>query len=327
MSASTGKRIEYIDLAKGLCILLVVFHHMASYYNWDYSLWVPIQSFRMPLYFLLSGLFFKEYSGFFDFFKRKTNKLLIPFLFFYLLTSVPLTMLVQQKNLWDTLIAFSTSWDFENGCIWFLLSLFEINILYYTLFMMFNKHQWFLVFPVMALGVLGLIISPYEIKYRCFLDTSIVALPFFYFGFVLYRKTSFLRYEFKLWQDIVFIGFSVCFILAFSSQQDFGLNEYSNYYSVYPCGIIGTLMVLVIARRLKHLPLVSYLGRYSIIVLCTHMVVMKVFRHLMRFYVQDESYTMWLNFVLTILCMLFIIPLCRKYLPYFTAQKDLVPVN
>ena len=193
--------------------------------------------------------------------------------------------------------------------------------------MMFNKHQWFLVFPVMALGVLGLIISPYEIKYRCFLDTSIVALPFFYFGFVLYRKTSFLRYEFKLWQDIVFISFSVCFILAFSSQQDFGLNEYSNYYSVYPCGIIGTLMVLVIARRLKHLPLVSYLGRYSIIVLCTHMVVMKVFRHLMRFYVQDESYTMWLNFVLTILCMLFIIPLCRKYLPYFTAQKDLVPVN
>ena len=133
MRTSTGKRIEYIDLAKGLCILLVVFHHMASYYNWDYSLWVPIQSFRMPLYFLLSGLFFKEYRGFFDFFKRKTNKLLIPFLFFYLLTSVPLTMLVQQRNLWDALIAFSIGWDFENGCIWFLFSLFEINIIFYII--------------------------------------------------------------------------------------------------------------------------------------------------------------------------------------------------
>lgn len=326
MRTSTGKRIEYIDLAKGLCILLVVFHHMASYYNWDYSLWVPIQSFRMPLYFLLSGLFFKEYRGFFDFFKRKTNKLLIPFLFFYLLTSVPLTMLVQQRNLWDALIAFSIGWDFENGCIWFLFSLFEINIIFYIIFMMFNKHKWLLVFPVMILGTLGLVLSPYEIKYRCFLDTSIVALPFFYFGFILYRQTNFLRCDYKLWQDVIFICFSLCFILAFSSQQDFGLNEYSNYYSVYPCGIIGTLTVLVIAKRLNHLLLVSYLGRYSIIVLCTHMLVMKVFRHIMRIIVLDESYTMWLNLILTILCMLIIIPLCRKYLPYFTAQKDFVPV-
>lgn len=161
MSISTSKRIDCIDLAKGVCILLVVFHHMASYYNWGYLLRVPMQSFRMPLYFLLSGLFFKEYRGFFDFLKRKVN--------------------IQQRSLWDALIAFSISWDFENGCIWFLLSLFEINIIYYVIFMMFNKHQRLLLLSVMVLGVLGLILSPYEIKYRCFLDTSFVALPFFLF--------------------------------------------------------------------------------------------------------------------------------------------------
>jgi hypothetical protein len=134
---------------------------MASYYNWGYLLRVPMQSFRMPLYFLLSGLFFKEYRVFFDFLKRKVN--------------------IQQRSLWDALIAFSISWDFENGCIWFLLSLFEINIIYYVIFMMFNKHQRLLLLSVMVLGVLGLILSPYEIKYRCFLDTSFVALPFFLF--------------------------------------------------------------------------------------------------------------------------------------------------
>lgn len=327
MSISTPQRIDYIDLAKGVCILLVVFHHMASYYNWGYLLRVPMQSFRMPLYFLLLGLFFKEYRGFFDFLKRKVNRLLIPFLFFFLFTSIPITMIVHQRSLWDVLIAFSISWDFENVCVWFLLSLFEINIIYYVIFMMFNKHQWLLLLSVMVLGVLGLILSPYEIKYRCFLDTSFVALPFFYFEFILYRHTNFLYYETKLWQDVLFILFSIFFLLIFSHQQDFGLNVYSNYFTVYPCGIIGTMMVFVIAKRLKRLPLLSYLERYSIIVLCTHLIVMKILRYVMRYIIIDETYTMWINFVLTVFSMLIIIPLCRKYIPYFTAQKDLIPIS
>ena len=326
MSILTKKRIDYIDLAKGVCILLVVFHHIASYYNWDYLLWVPLQSFRMPLYFLLSGLFFKDYEGFFDFFKRKTNKLLIPFLFFYFCTSLPLTIILQQRSFWDALIAFAIGWDFENGCIWFLLSLFEINIIFYSVYMMLKKSQGLLAFSAILLGIFGLRLSPYDIKFLFFLDTSFVALPFFYFGFILYRYTNFLHYEFKLWQDVLFIMFSICFLLIFSRQQDFGLNVYSNYFTVYPCGIIGTMMVFVIAKRLKYLPLLSYLGRYSIIVLCTHLIVMKIFRHVMRYVIIDETYTMWINFILTVLSMLIIIPLCRKYIPWFTAQKDLIPV-
>ncbi len=51
------KRIEFIDLAKGICILLVITVHVTSFN-------VPvIQSMRMPLYYILSGLFFKDYGG------------------------------------------------------------------------------------------------------------------------------------------------------------------------------------------------------------------------------------------------------------------------
>lgn len=77
------KRIEFIDLAKGICILLVVFSHAGEDYGNRFD--PALTSFRMPLYFVLSGLFFKEYSGFAEFLVRKTNKLLIPFLFFYML--------------------------------------------------------------------------------------------------------------------------------------------------------------------------------------------------------------------------------------------------
>lgn len=52
------KRIEFIDLAKGVCILIVVLGHCGV----DFS--IPgFEMMRMPLYFILSGLFFKDYGG------------------------------------------------------------------------------------------------------------------------------------------------------------------------------------------------------------------------------------------------------------------------
>ena len=41
---------------------------------------------------------------------------------------------------------------------------------------------------------------------------------------------------------------------------------------MYLGGFCGTLFVLMIAKRLNHVPLVSYLGRYSIVILLTHVV-------------------------------------------------------
>lgn len=63
------KRIEWIDSAKGVCICLVVLHHILASYGL-YSkgvvsshIYYSLQSFRIPLYFVLSGLFFKSYGG------------------------------------------------------------------------------------------------------------------------------------------------------------------------------------------------------------------------------------------------------------------------
>ena len=74
------KRIEFIDLAKGVCMIALVLGHCGIRIN------LPgLEIVRMPLYFILSGLFFKDYGGGYNFFIRKTNKILIPFIFFYLL--------------------------------------------------------------------------------------------------------------------------------------------------------------------------------------------------------------------------------------------------
>ncbi len=63
-----AKRIDFIDLAKGVCILMVVSGHCGA------PLAIPgWEIVRMPLYFILSGLFFKDYGGWIKFFIQKTN--------------------------------------------------------------------------------------------------------------------------------------------------------------------------------------------------------------------------------------------------------------
>lgn len=143
----TKSRIDFIDLAKGLCIIQVVFIHINSYFNMPYELDKALSSFRMPLYFFLSGLFFKSYNNLFDFTLRKINKLLIPFFFFFLTTSVALPHLlyilgyqVRTQNAigWHSLYAFITPEHFPNTPIWFLLCLFFTNILFYILYIISN---------------------------------------------------------------------------------------------------------------------------------------------------------------------------------------------
>ncbi|MBR6489715.1 MAG: acyltransferase family protein, partial [Muribaculaceae bacterium] len=84
---ATKQRIAYIDFMKGLCIILVVAFHISTTAFGDRANFM-LQQFRIPMYFFLSGLFFKLYDGFFDFARRKINNIIIPLIFFLLLGAV-----------------------------------------------------------------------------------------------------------------------------------------------------------------------------------------------------------------------------------------------
>ena len=112
----TKKRIEFIDLAKGVCILLVIMMHTDV--NVDFP---GLRGMRMPLYFILSGLFFKDYGGFLNLLVKKANKILIPFLFFYLIGWLSPDIIKSKATGISDLF---TQRQLFNGPIWFLLALF-----------------------------------------------------------------------------------------------------------------------------------------------------------------------------------------------------------
>ncbi len=323
------RRIEYIDLAKGICILLVVLDHISDYRYFsdgNYPMNDIFEQTRMPLYFILSGLFFKDYQGGIkEFLLRKTNRILVPYLFFMALYRV------LGKVLWHFAgIGIGEVW----APLWFLLSLFWMNVIFATLYYMVKRHVSSGLTSEVTIGasVLGIGIAGYFAgNLPLNIGTAMTSLPFLWMGYLLNRRLSFFQLSIR-WQWALLAGIGLLAVLRFTYRGEnyFYLNTYSSpLLFVYLAGLLGTLGILLLSRAIRWMPVVSYIGRYSIIVLCTHMAIVKVVIRLLPA-CKDES--AWsgntmqslIVLALTIAGCMFCCWFLSNYLPWFTAQKDLI---
>lgn len=340
-----SKRVVWVDTAKGICILLVVLHHCAQLMGASYPLQQEFMTFRMPLYFILSGLFFKQY-GFKTFILKKTNKLLIPYIFFYVVTGVLIP--VALSRLFGLRLAFYESYGFKavlsifservicNPSIWFLFCLFEVNMFFYLLYFIsehFKHSHLILGILTFAIGLFGLFLAYKRIQLPYFIDSSCTALPFFFFGYFLRNHTTVLTSENttkSISLSIFFIVITALLLHYFNHDRlsviDNTAGDLLGCAEVYPYGIMGTMSILLMSKMFGKVPALSYIGRYSIIVLCTHIYVLDFVRRFVKIG-EGTSLQLLVVFVLTVIGCFILIPIFKKYLAYFTAQKDLIKVN
>lgn len=330
----SNKRIEFIDLAKGICIILVVFSHIQKTYDAPYILANCFKMFRMPLYFFLSGLFFKNYEGFYGFLKRKVNKLLIPFVFFFLLTSFLfpnlLSIIHGGRFDLDLLRSFYIPEFFPNFPIWFLLCLFELNLIFYFIYLIsgnFKNYQILMMTILSGLvGFTGYYLGYNRINLPMFVDTAMSALPFFFLGFVIRKYTTILQPN---GIDKFCIPIACVFLFItyyFAKHIDYSANNFRgvSFVRVYGCGITGVFSVLFISKAINKIPYISYLGRYSIMLLCTHFIIVTYLNVILRKVIFSNWTAIAINLAITLTLYSIIIPFMKKYMPHVTAQKDLI---
>ncbi|MCD8281730.1 MAG: acyltransferase [Prevotella sp.] len=326
-------RIDWIDLAKGICILLVMWWHVKELYSnrgftdRSYVLYTA-NYFRMPLYFFLSGLFFKTYGGYVDFLIRKTNKLFVPFIVFAVL-AVAYTLIWPDKlpalRTWQSFYPFVT--------IWFLWCLFLMNNLFYLVLHLSENNLPTLYVSIVLLGLFGFWSGRDYIE-ALHLRTALTALPYFVLGYAVRRHTAFLSARGKWWE---WLTGAASFVILYYMTLRFGKagifyvhNEYHiPVWALYGGGILGIYGILVISRLLRRVPVVSYLGRYSIVVLITHYPLIYLFpKHWSRILFWGFGGWCAAEELLLLVCVeVPIIALCTHYLPWLFAQKDLIPLR
>lgn len=320
------KRIEWVDTAKGICILLVVLNHiMIINSSWENPLNDFLSSFRMPLYFFLSGVFFKTYNNFNTFIIKKINKQLIPFTFFYIVySSISIFVFSYPIQIALTDFIFNQCQTIY-GPLWFLLCLFEINILFYIIHLLIKKKlaQYCI---TLFIGCGGLLLAFFTIKLPLSLDATLTCFPFFVFGYFINNETTIMRYSFLDKYPYMYIFCFALFNLLFARHVEFYKNYFygSSYFTTHICGFIGTIMVILLSKHIKFPSIITYYGKYSIIILCTHMILIEPVGTFVQFF--SSNYFLITCFTFFIVCMieLIIIPFFKTYLPFFCAQKELI---
>ena len=322
------ERIEFIDLAKGICILLVVMLHTFGELSGEF---IHITGFfRMPLYFILSGLFFKTYDGFFPFLRKKTNKLIIPFLSAYLVGVLSIFLLNKDFYAGNGRLGLGLE-----GACWFLLCLFWVNSLFNLLYYVCKSNIYLLGVLCLAGGFAGYYLSQKDLFLPIWIDSALTALPFFYFGYILRNKSKILNREFTLKNLLLMISccailLTVYYVEAVRQNHSllvWGENNFNiSSVGLYVSGVCGTMTILMISKYFNHIPVISFIGRYSIVVLLTHLLILFVLRNAMFQFEIDQT-NILINLAVLVTVVIIEIPVikvCVKYLPYCFAQKDLI---
>ena len=272
------KRYEWIDIAKGIGIILVVLAH-TRFATVAVSQW--INSFHMPLFFMMAGLCYdeKRYPSYLSYFKRKCAALLYPYVTLSLLVIALMNMLYLGDD-----SAFSSYSLLGKMCkggtigaFWFIWVLLEVELCYALIAKCVNHADGRLILCTIS-GVVGVSLAGTHLPYL--LDIMLLALPFYGVGH--YMQRFLLTSDLKIAWFLLPFGVIQFMVLrfAFPYTARFVANNLYVPYLFFMLAFAGTFFVsslsMVIARLgqwrygIFARNVFVFLGKNSIILLATH---------------------------------------------------------
>lgn len=270
-------RDSTFDVMKGIAIIAMILGHTN----------IPVLAsdfifvWHMPLFFIVSGYFYKPYP-IVHYFKKNARQLLLP----YVLTCIVIIGLTYLKDVilgenyvinkvvaalmgngTVNNVAFK---EYEIGAIWFLLALFWCRVLFNILYQECSKTEIFIVY-ILCISICATFCGT-----LFFIPTDLLqglqAMIFFGIGYFI-----------KLYDGLNFrIGFLLSFLimlLVLFSIYSGSMSMVRCYYGYWPVNILAAIgMTLVVYRFSRALcskafwgsRLLAFWGRISIVVLCVH---------------------------------------------------------
>ena len=285
------ERLDWVDYAKGIGMMLVVLGHvlrglfsagMVDSSSWIIDLEWVIYSFHMPLFFILSGLFFERSvgaKGGISFFKNKASVIVYPYIVWMIIQGLIEVAMSSYTNGRPTeLIEVFSLWV-PRAQYWFLFSLFSILVISFFIYQ-FAGIYLLLVFSLTLYFTSELIASRY-------------------YGFVADFMLYFVLGVFlNIYKEGLFFGIGNALVVAVVSVLGFGFCVFvggQNLIVELLTALFGSFFVIsgaILMQQLKwSLGWLMYLGKISMVIYLVHIIFGSGFRILMhKFLGVDDAY-------------------------------------
>lgn len=272
-------RIEWLDIAKGIGILLVIAGHC---FYLAYSR--PIYAFHMPLFFFLSGLLYRDKNEKFnDFVKSKTSSLMRPWVIMLFISFLICLAIPQWRNeitfpaVLSDLYTANTN-VFQNSSLWYLVCYYCMLLIFYFTNKVKMTISSVIAGVAIAIGLLWIKellnmsnLPLHRLPFK--IDSALIALVFFTVAYNLKDKLlTAVEKEIKplVITTIVFISAMLCALNGWSNinSLDFG-NIRLLYYPIAFSGIVSVVLVSKYISKMNCGPLIkffSFYGKHSLLI-------------------------------------------------------------
>ncbi|MEH7415545.1 acyltransferase family protein [Neobacillus drentensis] len=277
------KRLDWLDIGKGLGMLLVMLGHA----DIPTPLKTYIYTFHMPLFFFLSGYLYNKakFPNLKVFLAKRTKSLILPYLTFSIVVYLWFLLLnhlglVNYDNnlltpLLGSVIAERKSiWTVHTGALWFVACLFCTEFLFYFITKV-GKTKKLIGFLLLVSSVIGCIYNktvgeplPWNV------DVAMISVGFYGAGF-LYKEynKSFKRFNhlttfvFLIIVNIVTGYFN--YVLT-GDRVDFYNSSLGNIVLFYLSAFSGIGAFVIVVKRMKKNKFLQYIGKNSFVYLAFH---------------------------------------------------------
>lgn len=298
-----SKRVSWIDIARGIGIIAVLYGHAISGDSYRHLLY----AFHMPLFFFLSGVVFrpKKHSNFSGFLKKNISSIMVPYFLFALLSYLiwffartnypPLSDIFQH---WIHILYGNSSGLFFNVVLWFLPVLFVTKISFWVITKLSLKTKFIFIYLVVIsiIGYVFSIVFP-GIKLPFGVETAITAVVFYGFGYLwnqhaekagtLLRKYAWLIFFICL---VLSITFATVNFNWYGYQIDMRLNRYSNYFLFYAAAFCGIFATLAISKVIRNNRILEYIGKQSLPLFVWHIIVFTYLTQFTRMFIAPDTF-------------------------------------
>jgi fucose 4-O-acetylase-like acetyltransferase len=316
-----SKRIEYIDIARGVGILLVVMGHNDFGYISSFA-YQTIYSFHMPLFFFLSGYFLNVSTGFLDFVKRRFDTLIKPYLFTIFI--IYFTSISFEKMGFRTAIFRITKSLYGVGHyldwvqLWFLPHLFVVSLYAYFIFRLLNGLnnrviKWVVLLVTLWMSTFflqrfypfsaSLFGKDYEL-YGLPFSLDLVGLSGFFFvlGSEIKRMTSEKLFE----KPALFFVSGASLILLnifFRERIDLNTRVYESFLINTLEAVTGIFFILALSRQIelrteKLASLFKYFGQISLFILIFHVPIQDFWGQKILAVTDNLTLSIWCGFIM-----------------------------
>jgi len=322
------EHIEYIDIAKGIGILLVALAHA------DISLISPylhrfIYAFHMPLFFFLSGYFFNPDISFWALFKKRFHSILKPY--FVTIALIYIASLSFTNMRFATVFGrilkslYATGYYIDWTQLWFLPSLFVTSLfafLFYRVVLIHIKNRylrwlvllglqavavavlgWFYPFPISLFG------KEYELYGLPFnLDIVFLSGFFYILGNEIRIATSEKTFS-NLWILLGTGSGLILLTLLFTARSDFNTRVFESFPINTLEAILGILFTLAVSKQIdlrttRLASILKYIGQATLFILIFHVPIQEFWAPKIFFVTEMQAFSIISGFVISILICL-----------------------